>query len=103
MLERCDYTWERHKIYTGMADAKKPSEIFREHIYGCFIADDAGIRNIDLIGEDNVMFESDYPHSDSNWPNARKMLEESLANTPDHIARKIAEDNARRLFNFPRK
>jgi predicted TIM-barrel fold metal-dependent hydrolase len=103
MLERCDYPWERHKIYTGMADAKKPSEIFREHIYGCFIADDAGIRNIDLIGEDNVMFESDYPHSDSNWPNARKMLEESLANTPDHIARKIAEDNARRLFNFPRK
>ena len=41
MLERCDYTWERHKIYTGMADAKKPSEVFREHIYGCFIADDA--------------------------------------------------------------
>ncbi len=56
----------------------------------------------DLIGEDNVMFESDYPHSDSNWPNARKLLEETLANVPDDRARKIAETNARRLFNFPR-
>ena len=42
ILERCDYTWERHRWYTGMEDARRPSEIFRDHIYGCFIADDAG-------------------------------------------------------------
>lgn len=102
ILERTDYTWERHRFYTGMADARKPSEIFREHIYGCFIYDEAGLRNIDLIGADNVMFESDYPHSDSNWPHTRKMLAEALADVPDDIAAKIAEGNARRLYNFPR-
>jgi hypothetical protein len=31
------------------------------------------------------------------------MLEESLAQVPDDVARKIAEDNARRVFNFPRR
>jgi predicted TIM-barrel fold metal-dependent hydrolase len=102
IIERCDYTWERHRWHTGMDDAKRPSEIFRDHIYGCFIYDDAGLRNIDLIGEDNIMFECDYPHSDSNWPHTRKMLAESLANVPDEQARKIAEANARKLFNFPR-
>ena len=102
MLERCDYTWERHRIYTGMEHARRPSDIFRDHIFGCFISDLCGVRNIDLIGEDNVMFESDYPHSDSNWPHARKLLEESLVDTPDSQARKIAETNARKLFNFPR-
>jgi predicted TIM-barrel fold metal-dependent hydrolase len=102
ILERCDYTWERHRYYTGMVDAKRPSEIFRDHIYGCFIYDDAGLRNIDLIGEDNIMFECDYPHSDSNFPNTRKMLVESLLDVPDAVARKIAEDNARKLYNFPR-
>jgi predicted TIM-barrel fold metal-dependent hydrolase len=102
MLERTDYTWDRHRLYTGMADARRPSEIFRQHIFGCFISDDAGLANIDLIGEDNIMFEGDYPHSDSNWPNARKRLEESLAHVPDDVARKVAETNARRVFNFPR-
>ena len=58
--------------------------------------------NIDLIGEDNIMFESDYPHSDSNWPHTRKMLAESLVDVPDEVARKIAETNARKLYNFPR-
>jgi predicted TIM-barrel fold metal-dependent hydrolase len=103
ILERTDYTWERHRYYTGMADAKKPSEIFRSNIFGCFISDDAGLHNIDRIGEDNIMFESDYPHSDCNFPHSRKMLEESLAHVPDAVARKIAEDNARRVFNFPRQ
>ena len=102
MLERADYTWDRHRYYTGMDTAKKPSEIFRDHLFGCFIYDDAGIRNIDLIGEDNVMFESDYPHSDSNWPHTRKMLAESLSGVSDSVARKVAEDNARRVYRFPR-
>ena len=102
ILERADYTWERHKSYTGMSDARRPSEIFRDHIFGCFISDTAGLANIDAIGVDNIMFEGDYPHSDSNWPNSRKFLEEALADVPDDQARKIAEDNARRVFNFPR-
>jgi predicted TIM-barrel fold metal-dependent hydrolase len=103
ILERTDYTWERHRIYTGMNDATRPSEIFRNNLFGCFIYDDAGLANIDLIGENNIMFESDYPHSDSNFPNARQMLEKSLASVPDATARKIAEDNARRVYNFPRQ
>ena len=102
ILERADYTWERHRYYTGMEDARKPSEIFRDHIYGCFIADDAGLHNVERIGEDNIMFESDYPHSDSNWPHARKMLAEALAHLPDDVCAKIAEGNARKLYDFPR-
>ncbi len=102
ILERMDYTWERHRYYTGMADARKPSDIFATNIFGCFIYDEAGLANIERIGADNIMFESDYPHSDSNWPHTRKMLAEALAHVPDEVARKIAEDNARRVFNFPR-
>jgi predicted TIM-barrel fold metal-dependent hydrolase len=102
ILERADYTWERHRYYTGMSDARRPSEIFRTNIFGCFIYDDAGLHNVDRIGADNIMFESDYPHSDSNWPHTRKMLAESLAHLPDDVCRKIAEENARRIFNFPR-
>jgi predicted TIM-barrel fold metal-dependent hydrolase len=102
MLERIDYVWERHRHYTGCNPDVRPSELFKEHIFGCFISDDTGVEIRDLIGVDNIMFESDYPHSDSNWPSSRVVLEKMLANVPDDIARKIAEDNARRVFNFPR-
>lgn len=76
---------QRNGELGGVEDASRPSEIFRSNIFGCFIYDDAGLANIDLIGEDNIMFEIDYPHSDSNWPHAREMLAKSLANVPDDL------------------
>jgi predicted TIM-barrel fold metal-dependent hydrolase len=103
LLERTDYTWERHRHYTGINQEARPSDLFRDHIFGCFIADEAGIEMRHLIGIDNIMFESDYPHSDSNWPNSRKKLEVVLEQVPDDEARRIAEDNTRRVFNFPRQ
>ena len=102
VVERLDYTWERHRWYTGVNQDVAPSELFRDHIFGCFIADNAGIEVRHLIGMDNVMFEGDYPHSDSNFPASRKKLADVLRDVPDDEARKIAEDNARRVFNFPR-
>lgn len=102
VLERVDYTWERHRWYTGVNTEVRPSELFRDHVFGCFIADDAGLAVRDLIGVDNIMFEGDYPHSDSNFPISRQRLAQSLKDVPDDQARKIAEDNARRVFNFPR-
>ena len=41
---------------------------FRDHVFGCFIEDHHGVASLEEIGEDNVMCETDYPHSDSTWP-----------------------------------
>jgi predicted TIM-barrel fold metal-dependent hydrolase len=101
LLERTDYSWGRHKYWCNVNAEQVPSELFRKHIYGCFIFDDAGIEQRHRIGVDNILFEGDYPHSDSNWPHTRKLLTESLANVPDDEARKIVELNARKLYRFP--
>ncbi|MCW2525233.1 MAG: amidohydrolase [Pseudonocardiales bacterium] len=103
LLERMDYVWERHRWYNDVNREIAPSEIFHKNIYGCFISDEAGVANRHRIGVDNIMFESDYPHSDSNWPHTRKMLEETMADVPDDEAAKMCELNARKLYNFPRK
>ncbi|RSN66996.1 amidohydrolase family protein [Actinomadura sp. WAC 06369] len=73
---------------------------FRDHVYGCFIDDIAGLRNLDLIGEDNVMIETDYPHSDSTWPHSIKLAHERLAGLPAETQYKILRGNAERLFEF---
>jgi hypothetical protein len=37
----------------------------------------------DVIGVDNMMWGSDYPHSESTFPQSRKILAEILAGVPD--------------------
>ena len=100
MLERIDYTWERHRHYTGINVDVRPSDLFRKHIWGCFIDDEAGIRNRDAIGIDRITWESDYPHSDSNWPRGRERAAEVLAEVPDDEVHRIVELNARELLHF---
>lgn len=49
-----------------------------------------------------IMWEADFPHDDSNWPNSRKVLAEARIDVPDDEAGRIAERNARELSRFPR-
>ncbi|HEV3450448.1 MAG TPA: amidohydrolase family protein [Acidimicrobiia bacterium] len=100
VLERLDYTWERSR-YEGLRNMDRPSEVFAEHVWVCMVSDRYAIRNRDLIGVDKLLWEADFPHNDSNWPNSRKVLADALADVPDDECRRIAELNARELYCFP--
>jgi predicted TIM-barrel fold metal-dependent hydrolase len=102
ILERADYTWDRHRYYQNIDFDSRPSDLFRQHFWGCFIDDEHGLANRHAIGVDRITMEVDYPHSDSNWPNTRKRAAEVLADIPDHEVEMIVETNARRMLNFPR-
>ena len=49
---------------------------------------------MDEIGEDNITYESDYPHSDSTWPRTKEIAEEQMADLTDEQRRKIVRGNA---------
>ena len=100
ILERADYVWERHRFYQNIDQTTRPSELFRSHMHGCFIADEHGVRNRHEIGVDLITWECDYPHSDSNWPHSRKTAAEVFREVPDDEVHKILELNARRLYNL---
>jgi predicted TIM-barrel fold metal-dependent hydrolase len=102
ILERADYTWDRHRYYQNIDFESRPSDLFRQHFWGCFIDDEHGLANRHQIGVDRITIEVDYPHSDSNWPNSRKRAAEVFANVPDDEVEMIVETNARRMLNFPR-
>jgi predicted TIM-barrel fold metal-dependent hydrolase len=102
LLERMDYTWERHRWYQNISKTDRPSDLFRKHFWGCFIDDFHGISARHVIGVENILIEVDYPHSDSNWPNSRKRIAENLAEVPDEECALIVEHNARKLLNFYR-
>ena len=75
-------------------------QTFRDHVYGCFIEDQAGLDNIHHIGIDNVMIETDYPHSDSTWPNSIEFAHKQLDRFDDESKYKILRGNAERVFSF---
>jgi predicted TIM-barrel fold metal-dependent hydrolase len=73
---------------------------FRDHVFGCFIEDHHGIASLDEIGEDNVMCETDYPHSDSTWPNCIDTARSLIAGLPEATQYKLLRGNAERLYQF---
>jgi predicted TIM-barrel fold metal-dependent hydrolase len=100
LIERMDYTWQRSRYEGVNHDMPAPSELFRRHFWVCAISDDTAIKARYDIGVDKLMFESDFPHNDSNFPNSHKVFSDMLAGVPDDEARQIAELNARRLYDF---
>jgi predicted TIM-barrel fold metal-dependent hydrolase len=100
MLERADMTWERQRFWQPINQEVRPSELFRRNIWGCFIVDRTGIGLRHDIGLDRILWECDFPHSDSMWPNSRKVLAEAVHDVPDAEVHAMAELNARELFHL---
>ena len=99
-LDRADRHFENQAWLANDFGGKKPSDVFKRHFTSCFIDDAYGLRNLDLIGEDNVMYEVDYPHSDTPWPNAPEVLWKSVQHLTDSQIDKITHLNAMRAFNY---
>ncbi|MFN3725960.1 MAG: amidohydrolase family protein [Allosphingosinicella sp.] len=101
LLERADFTHGQHSAWTHSDfGGKKPSDIFKKHIISCFIEDKFGLDNLDYIGEDMVMYECDYPHSDSVWPHSAEKLWEDIKHLSETTINKITHLNAMREFSY---
>jgi len=102
ILASMDYTYrERHgeAIYR-FKGGMRPSDFFHRNVVLSFQEDAVGIRLRDVIGVDNMMWGSDYPHSESTFPRSRKILEDILAGVPDDEGVKIAGANTARVYRF---
>jgi len=102
LLHRMDVVWEENRGWGGVADKvpNPPSSYFKDHVYGCFFDDPHGLKLIDEIGEDNITYESDYPHSDSTWPRTREIAEKQMAGLTDVQRYKVVRGNAIKLFGL---
>ena len=99
-LERCDRMWEKHKHWSKL-DGLLPSDIFRRNIYGTFVDDEIGIQLRERIGVERIMWESDFPHVETPWPNSQDVMKRLMHDVPDDEARLMTSGNARRAYNWP--
>jgi predicted TIM-barrel fold metal-dependent hydrolase len=103
-LERADNTWEYHSNWTKAKETipEPPSTYYRGRIFGCFTNDVHGVASINEVGEDNVCFETDYPHTDTTWPFSRAEVERMTASLTDAQRYKVLRGNAIRMLDLDR-
>ena len=102
ILERADDVWSEHRAWGGVRDIvpEPPSSYYYRQVYGCFFRDQHGLDSLDRVGVDNITFETDYPHTDSTWPNTKEVAEKMMAGLPDDAIRKIVRGNAIRMLQL---
>jgi len=102
-LDRLDYTYTQRTHQKGwfkLTGDMLPSDYFHRNVFLGFQEDALGIRMRDIIGVDQLMWGSDYPHVESTWPRSRQIIEEVLADCTEEERVKIAGGNAARVYNL---
>ncbi|NGP06730.1 amidohydrolase [Rhodococcus sp. 14C212] len=108
LLEAMDWQFMNSGVRRDHPDWDLPSEYFKRQIYGCFwFEKESAKAAIEILGPDNFLYETDYPHPTSMSPgpasvaqNPLDFMVESLGGFPDETIAKLVHDNAARIYNL---
>ena len=98
ILDRMNLEWEEQ--YKDLTLTMKPTEYWHRQCRATYQSDEIGIRLLDILGEDNVMWGSDFPHPDGVWPDSQSFIEKELGHLTDETRHKIVCGNAAKLYGF---
>ena len=101
-IQQMDRHYEEHRYVKEIRfkDERLPSDFFRQNVFVAFQEDVAGIATRHIVGVDNIVWGSDFPHTESTWPHSREMLERLLDGVDQADADKMTFANAARIFGF---
>ena len=93
---------EQHYDFSGTAEhpqlLKRPTEYFKSNFLVACRGDEMTLPSVcELVGDQYVTFNTDYPHPDGTWPQGMKDLERQPISAESK--RRIFWDNAARVFN----
>jgi predicted TIM-barrel fold metal-dependent hydrolase len=105
-LENADLWYQRHigwaQEYLGFKPlAHLPSEYVREHISFSVQYERVAVETRYHVGVDKIMFATDFPHIECEWPNSRPIIDRLYADVPAAEQRRIFAANAIDFFKLP--
>jgi predicted TIM-barrel fold metal-dependent hydrolase len=77
-----------------------PRHYWKNNCYATFMHDPIGLRLLDIVGADRVMWSSDYPHVEGSFGYTRETMRAVLDATTEDEARMILGGTAVRLFGL---
>ncbi len=78
----------------------KPSELFRRQVFATFEEEPLGPELLPLLGPDNFMWASDYPHPDSTFPHSRDAVAEAFSGLDAAFVERVTVTNCKNLYGF---
>ena len=100
LLWRMDEKWDTYAADQDYELSLAPSEYFTRQCFAVADADESVARlAVDHLGDDNLLWSSDFPHHDSTFPGASDTFLD-LPGISDDSKRKILWDNAARAFGL---
>jgi predicted TIM-barrel fold metal-dependent hydrolase len=98
VIDRVDHLNHRGSTASSTHPWEVTSEALRRNFWFCALDEPSGFKTADIIGIDNITVESDYPHSDSTWPDTQPLLQAHLADFSVEDQRKVCWQNAVELY-----
>ena len=93
-----DATWKKQRYWTKSTLKEPPSFYMDRNVFGSFIDEEAGILLRDLPGGKNIMWSSDYPHSETTFPHSADVISRIFEGVPDDAKAKILGGIAKKFF-----
>jgi len=100
MADYMDKTWAKHRHWTNSPLKNPPSYYMDQNVYGSFIHDSIGVATRHLPGGRNIMWSSDYPHSESTFPKSKETIATLFAGVPEDETNEIIGGRAKTLFRI---
>ncbi len=104
LVDRLDRGWHRNDPYLFSEQVSRtprpPSEYLHDHVFVCVFDDPIAMAHLDVIGEDNICFETDYPHPDGSWPDSRLVAERQTKNLSPELRAKVLRHNGLRMLGL---
>ncbi|MEE8434222.1 MAG: amidohydrolase family protein [bacterium] len=98
ILGHMDLEWEDQ--FKDLPLKMKPSDYWRRQCFATYQSDRIGIKLLDDIGVDNIMWGSDFPHPDGIWPDSQEFIEKELGHLAPEVRYQITCGNAAKLYGF---
>jgi predicted TIM-barrel fold metal-dependent hydrolase len=101
-LERADRVHTRHQHWSQPPISKMPSEYFHSNVGATFIQDLVGVKMRHDIGVPNILWSTDYPHTDTTWPASMDSAKEHFDDqgVPPDEKHQIMAGNAVRIYGL---
>jgi len=98
VLDHMDLEWEDQ--FTDLTLKMKPTEYWKRQCRATYQSDPIGLRLLDVMGEETVMWGSDFPHPDGVWPDSQDFIKREVGHLSAATQRKVICTNAARLYGF---
>jgi predicted TIM-barrel fold metal-dependent hydrolase len=98
ILQHMDLEWEDQ--FKDLTLTMKPSDYWRRQCRATYQSDRVGVRLLDMLGEETVMWGSDFPHPDGVWPDSQDFIAREFADMPDALRHKVTCENAGKFYGF---